>query len=358
MKKFVVLLLLLNVNLFADEINILFLGDTHFGDNYQENPKYNRGIDVIKKYGYDYFFENVKNILDSSSFAFANLETPLIFNPHVSVTEDNGYVHWADADSTAYYLNKYNIRAVNIANNHVFDFGPEGYSGTIEALGKYNIPAFGAGNDEKDASKPFVKKFTLNGKEFELAVIGAYWFRSNFESERNYYAKKNHQGVNMLNAENISEEIRKLKIVNPNTFVVVYPHWGGNYTEANEYQEEIAHKLIDAGVDLIIGQGAHKMQKAEQYKGKWVIYNLGNFIFNAPGRYASFGVKPYSLIAKLVVNDSLNKELRLYPIYTDNMETNYRVRLLNTDEFNECYELLNGKNIKKQNGYFGIKLNQ
>src|SRR5205085_8709363 len=111
----------------ADEICIFFLGNTHFGDNYQLNPKYNRSINVIKKNGYDYFFENVKDILLHSDFTFANLETPLIFNPQISVEKSDDYLHWSDSDSTVFYLNKYHIMAVSLANNHVFDSGTEEY---------------------------------------------------------------------------------------------------------------------------------------------------------------------------------------------------------------------------------------
>ena len=357
MKKLFILFIVFCINIHADEINILFLGDTHFGDNYQTNPKYNRGLNIIKKYGYDYFFKNVRSILDSSDFIFANLESPLIFNPKTNYNEGSGYMHWSDADSTGYYLNKYHISAVNIANNHIFDFGTNGYNSTIMGLNKYNIASFGAGNNQEDASKPIIKKFKIGNQEFEIAVIGAYWFRNNFEIERDYYAKENHLGVNMLDVKSISEEVMKIRNYNSNAFIVVYPHWGSNYSETSDYQIDLAHKLIDAGVDMIIGQGAHKMQRAEQYKGKLIIYNLGNFIFNAPGRYKAFGVKPFSLIAKLIIDDSMKKKLRLYPIYTDNLQTNYLVRLLDENEYNECFELLNEKDIIEQKGYFEILLN-
>lgn len=62
--KYLLIIFLLLSNLsfgYADSLKIIFLGDTHFGENYQMNPKFNRGVNVINEYGYDYFFENTKN---------------------------------------------------------------------------------------------------------------------------------------------------------------------------------------------------------------------------------------------------------------------------------------------------------
>ena len=62
--------------------------------------------------------------------------------------------------------------------------------------------------------------------------------------------------------------------------MVVNFHWGNEYDyEADEYQRELAHKAIDMGADLIIGHHPHVVQEIEYYKGKAIVYSLGNFIF-------------------------------------------------------------------------------
>ena len=91
------------------------------------------------------------------------------------------------------------------------------------------------------------------------------------------------------------------KMANPDIFIVIYPHWGGNYKPVSDVQKAFAHNWIDAGADIVIGHGAHTIQEIEQYKGKWIFYNIGNFIFNALGRYSSTGAKPYSLMVKLII---------------------------------------------------------
>ncbi len=90
------------------------------------------------------------------------------------------------------------------------------------------------------------------------------------------------------------------------------------------------------------------MQEIENFKGKWIVYGIGNSIFNAPGRYNFYNAKPYSFIAELIIKkemDTLKKYLRLYPIYTDNLSTDYQIRFLDSDEFIDCYKVMKEKNV-------------
>jgi poly-gamma-glutamate capsule biosynthesis protein CapA/YwtB (metallophosphatase superfamily) len=345
--------------LFTQPFTILFLGDTHFGDNYQLNIELHGGENVIKKFGYDYFFKNVKGILGTSDFTFANLETPLSISWSIS---KEIYKHSANKDSTPFYLSKYGISAVTLANNHILDLGYEGMGETISSLNRYGIIPFGAGYNEEQASEPIMKKFCDAGFDNEIYVFGAYWYRSKFGIERNYYAKDDRGGVNMLDESKISAGIDKIREKSQGAFIIVYPHWGSNYKTKNDYQTQIAHKLIDLGVDLIIGHGAHTIQQIEYYNGRWIIYNIGNFIFNTPGKYESTLAKPYGFITELIIGFN-EKILKIYPIFTNNLETNYQIRFLSEDEFDDCYKTsVSGKiessKVKKSGyKYFEIQLN-
>jgi poly-gamma-glutamate synthesis protein (capsule biosynthesis protein) len=64
------------------------------------------------------------------------------------------------------------------------------------------------------------------------------------------------------------------------SFVVVYAHWGDEYSPITEYQKSLAHSFIDAGADLIVGSHPHIIQETENYMGKNIYYSLGNFIFD------------------------------------------------------------------------------
>jgi len=130
---------------------------------------------------------------------------------------------------------------------------------------------------------------------------------------------------------------------------VVFPHWGSNYRWANAGQTSIAHDMIDAGADLILGHGAHMLQEVEFYRGRWIVYSLGNFMFNTRGRYGRNGAPPFSLLASLIHTESdddigdVDRTLRLYPTVTDNLQTGFQSRAVNEQEFRRVERLLTAR---------------
>lgn len=343
----IIIFLLLPLHTYSDSLSILFLGDTYFGEAYQTNPQYNDGANVINEYGYDYFFENVKDVLYKSDYTIANLETSLINNTN-ALYDAKPYSHWAYGKKTCAYLMKYGINTVSLGNNHVMDFGLPGIMETVNLLDKYGLTYFGGGLEHGAAIQPLVKSFTVNGKVFDMTVIGGFEYRASYDTLYNAYAKRIFPGVNKFDSSVVINQIKKLTEHGHDPFIILFPHWGKNYRQAQEYQKEMAHQLIDAGADLIIGHGSHTVQEIEEYNGKWIIYNIGNFIFNAPGRYGSTGAKPYSLMAELVVTGS-GQSIKLYPVFCNNKDNDYQLRLLDEDEMQDCYSFINtGKNSKIQ----------
>lgn len=334
----IIIFFLLPLHTYSDSLSILFLGDTYFGEAYQTNPKYNDGVNVINEYGYDYFFENVKDILAQSDYTIANLETSLI-NKTEALHDAKPYSHWSYGAKTCAYLIKYGINTVSLGNNHVMDYGLPGMMETLNLLDKYGLTYFGGGVNSSAASAPLVKSFMIDGKVFEMAVIGGFEYRASYDTLYSAYADSNSPGTNKLESDKIVSQVKQLKERNKDIFIVFFPHWGKNYKQAQDYQKEMARAIIDAGVDLIVGHGSHTVQEVEEYKGKQIIYNIGNFIFNAPGRYSSTGAKPYSIMAELIVTSG-GKSLRLHPVYCNNLETDYQLRLLDEDELNDCMKYI------------------
>jgi hypothetical protein len=340
-------------NIPADlSVKIFFLGDFDFGERYQTNPKFNNGINIINEYGYDYILKNIKGLLETSNFTIANLETPLLDSFKNSSASRKPYIHWSSSDSTTNYLKKYRINTLSLGNNHTMDCGINGLNQTMNSLQKNGLNYFGAGLNTEEAGKPLVKQFILNGDTITIAVFSGFEYRKSYDSIYNFYAGENSAGMNAISTNETAMQIKELRQKYPDAYIIFFPHWGRNYLQKTEMQTETAHSLIDTGVDLIIGTGAHTIQQIESYKEKFIFYCIGNSVFNAPGRYKSYGVKPYSLIASLEIKSSegrLIKQLCLYPIFTDNFKTDYQVRFLDEDEFADCLLYLERMSADKKN---------
>lgn len=352
MLKICILLLFLAGSSECDSLSILFLGDTHFGDNYQFDPKYSRGVNIIEEYGYDYFFENVKKILLASDISFCNLESPLT-KKLAPVSAKKPYLHWSDPINTTKYLSKYNIKNICLGNNHVFDQDIAGFTETVTSLKDAGMNFFGAGKNSDEAIKPLI----IDENGLKLVVFGGFEYRASYDTIYSFYADSVKAGVNELDTFKLNEQISLNRKNFPGAKIIIYPHWGSNYKQVNNRQIAFAHSWINAGADIIIGHGAHTVQEIEKYNGIWIIYNIGNFIFNAPGRYRTTGAKPYSLMINLVIENDKEKIL-LYPVYTNNKTNNYQIRKLSGEEFAELEKfLLVGKFefSAYENEYFELK---
>jgi len=329
-------------------LEVIFTGDTSFGENYQSRLKSKGRSNILEKQGYDYCLQKMKSFLFDADFVVANLETP-ITNIKISPFSDSkSYVHWADIEKTPEALLNHNVNIVSLANNHIFDFGKEGFNQTLSVLEEKKIKYFGAGQSIAEAEQAFIFEVNMGTAKFKCAVIAAFEKSNIYRKKYQTYADKNSSGVNPLQVKNIRKIIKKIKNSDLNTLVIVSPHWGSNYQWKNRKQTDMAKSLIDSGADYIIGHGAHMLQEIEKIEDKWVAYSLGNFMFNSPGRYSKLKAPPYSLIAKLYVeynNKNFFSTIRFYPIVSDNLMTSYQPRFVTEKEFNEILWLLESHNI-------------
>lgn len=321
------------------ELTILFAGDTSFGENYQER----RNTNILEERGYDYPLEKLQPFLRGSDFVVANLESPVTDLKKSPFEGSKSYLHWMDVEKAPRHLVKNGITCVSLANNHTLDFGVEGLLQTLEIFKEHDIEYFGAGVDDEEASRPFIKTFEVGDLPFTLAVIGTYEYSKRYDEEFDFYAGEDKPGANLLTAERIQRQIRETKEKHPDAFLVVFPHWNQNYRWKTNRQTALCKEMIDAGADMVIGHGAHMMQEIEKYNDRWIIYGLGNFMFNSPGRFQRLEAPPYSLVASLSVrnnNGGLSKSVKLYPIFSDNRISDYQSRPLTDEEFTEARELL------------------
>lgn len=314
----------------SKQLELLFLGDTSYGENYQGTEQ------LLETRGYEYPLRQVTPLLHSSDCVIANLETPITDRKRSPYEGDKSYLHWTHPERTPNTLAKYNITSFSLANNHIMDFGRAGLRQTLAVMDAKEMNWFGAGLNERQAKKPLVETFNTSSGPFKLAVLGAFAYRRRYDVNYNFYATNDSAGAWELAPEDMKQSIARVKQEHPDAFIVIYPHWGSNYEWSSNQQQNYGRKLIDAGADLVIGHGAHCLQEIESYKGKWIIYNLGNFVFLSPGRYKAEKAPPYSLAAQLIVagdKKRRKKWLRLYPLQTNNKVNDYQPHLLNQSEF-------------------------
>ena len=162
------------------------------------------------------------------------------------------------------------VDVVNLANNHVRDYGDEGLLETVKTLDQVGIKHVGAGRNAKEAKKPVI----ISKKGITIGILG---FSDN---EPSWIAKEATPGIHYVDMTDINdfkkdiESIRKLVDI-----VLVSLHWGPNMRERPpQYFRQLAHALIDNGVDIIHGHSAHIFQGVECYKQGLILYDTGDFL--------------------------------------------------------------------------------
>lgn len=167
--------------------------------------------------------------------------------------------------------------AFNIANNHLLDAA--GVKTTFDNAKRLGIPVVGAGQNLQEAQKSIVITDS-DGASYRILAFG--W--ENIQCEP---AIENKQGVNPYTRENVIKCVQQaLKEIEP---VICFMHWNYELEKYPQpYDRQLAMDLIDMGVAAVIGCHAHRTQPIELYKGRPIVYGLGNFLF-CQGHY--FGGK-------------------------------------------------------------------
>jgi len=237
-----------------DEILISAVGDCTLGDPAGAERAPGSFHSVHEKAGADMSrpFSGVIEVLDEDDLTIANLEGTLTRAGHRS---DTAFAFRGRPEFAA-MLSKGSVEVVNLANNHSADCGARGIEDTKASLDAAEVGYFGLGH---------VDKRTVKG--IEVVNLG-------------------YTGGRLEVREAMAKAVRAEK--RPENLVVVSFHWGieGEHT-ANDIQRKLAHAAIDAGADLVLGHHPHVLQGIEVYKGKHVVYSLGNFVFGGNAQPAS-----------------------------------------------------------------------
>jgi poly-gamma-glutamate synthesis protein (capsule biosynthesis protein) len=213
----------------------------------------------------DYPFLQINRTLQQSDIVFGNLECPLSRNGR-RMANDGCYAAEPEFASS---MARAGFRVVSLANNHCMDHGESAFNDTLNVLEENGIMAVGAGRSLAAARNPAV--FTMNGVSVAFlaySLIGPEWV----------YATDSECGVAPLNPLVAGEDIARIR--EEVDFVILSLHWGSeNRATPWPRQIELARHLIDAGADAILGHHSHVPGSVEIYRGRPILYSLGNFIF-------------------------------------------------------------------------------
>lgn len=227
-------------------LTVSVVGDCTLGTD--ENFDYDTSLNAYyESYGPDYFFSNVKSIFSADDLTIANFEGTLTYSEE---REDKQFAFKAPPEFAS-ILSAGDIEAVNTANNHSHDYGEQSFTDTMEALDNEGIVHFGY--DETQV---------MDVKGVKVGLVGIYELNDHLER-----------------TEQLKQNIAKVKEEGAQLVIVIF-HWGNEKEEVPDTNQMTLGRLaIDEGADLVCGHHPHVLQGIEEYKGKNIVYSLGNFCF-------------------------------------------------------------------------------
>jgi hypothetical protein len=230
-------------------ITISAVGDCTLGSNYKMS--YENSFDsVYDRKGKAYFFKNVYDILSKDDFTIANLEGPL------TKSNDRQTKLYSHRGKPEYVniLTEGSIEAVSFANNHTYDFGRSGFDDTVNLLSGAGV-AYACDDVYGLYETKGIKIGFVSVDEHYDGKLVEVWLE---------------EGISRLRQQGAD-------------LVIAAIHWGRAENEktsnVDEYQVELGNKCIDWGYDLIIGNHVHVLNGINRYKGKYIVYSLGNFSY-------------------------------------------------------------------------------
>lgn len=227
-------------------LTLSVVGDCTLGTD--ETFDYDTSLNAYyENYGADYFLQNVKDIFSADDLTIANFEGTLTDSDE---REDKTFAFKAPA-SYASILTGGSVEAVNTANNHSHDYGDQSFDDTLAALDDAGIVHFG-----------YDETAVMDVKGIKVGLVGIYELYDHLERE-----------------QQLKDNIAKVKADGAQLIVVIF-HWG-NETETvpDSNQTTLGRIAIDEGADLVCGHHPHVLQGIETYKGRNIVYSLGNFCF-------------------------------------------------------------------------------
>ena len=272
-------------------------------------------------------FENLKSMFENKEDIIVNVETSI--TDRSTVANPNKDYSYKINESIVKELMNNNINIFNLANNHLLDYGQDGFNDTIEIIEKNNLLYFGAGFNNTQARSGIIRIYPDTTK---VGYLGYFEYRESYDTNYHFYAIEDASGVAELNNTNLEEDIPKLK--QEADIVIVSLHIGGNYiTSIYTGTIEFAHYAIDLGADAVIIHSPHIPLPVELYEGKPIFYSIGNFIFTTIGGFYRVDEEYHAgLGVEFIIKNKKINTVKIHPFKANNREIAYHPSFLNHDE--------------------------
>jgi len=253
-------------------------GDIIFGRN---------GGNRQRKYG-DYALPmfQVKDVLSQFDFTFANFECFVSETIEPPELTDPITLDFVTPPDSLEGMVQAGIDAVSMANNHAVysgnGYGLEAFFDTRRFLEEAGIPSFGVGNDLAEARTPYTTK--VNG--VSIALYGVDGVTANLDYPGSWAVNGAHSeavasapGTNPLVLSQVTADIEQM--AGEYDIVIPYFHMGEQYLwSPRDFAVEVSRACIDAGATLVVSSHPHTIQGMEIYKGKPILYAIGNFVYD------------------------------------------------------------------------------
>ncbi len=229
-----------------------------------------RGVDTyLQEYGYDYPYEDVRELFLSDDLTIGNLECPITDSGNPA-DKTKRFLFRADVENAA-ALKRAGFDCLNLANNHSMDYLSKGLLDTMNHLESSGLAYVGAA---ENASTSTAYTFEKNGIKVGILAYSA------FPPEGFFYNKDEPtvRYISTMDLSGLEADLASLEC----DFKMVYFHWGVEYLPyKSEIQEQLARTAVDSGADFVVGTHPHVLQEKSIYKDTYIYYSLGNFIFDS-----------------------------------------------------------------------------
>jgi poly-gamma-glutamate synthesis protein (capsule biosynthesis protein) len=240
----------------AETLNLVFVGDVMLDDG--PGRAVAAGRDPLAPFA---------ALLAEADYRVGNLECPVATGGKPLESKIFSF----RADPAVMSVLRGRFDAMSVANNHSGDYGKSAFLETLANLESSGIRHFGGGRNLAAAHVPL----WIEKKGLRIAVLGYNEFKP-----RSFEAGAETPGIAWSEDSQVIADIRAARDAGAD-LVIPFMHWGWEREpDPTDRQRSLARAMIDAGAAAVVGGHPHVTQGAEVYRGRPIVYSLGNFVFD------------------------------------------------------------------------------